>query len=96
VRTAAGSLAANVLVQLHDSSFNFYRSTNTDSSGQYSLPDVPVGSFTVDAFEPNTNVPTTVVVSVVQDQTTTQDLNPGRPGNRPGAGELRQRQRGAQ
>ncbi|PYQ19810.1 MAG: hypothetical protein DMF81_20655, partial [Acidobacteria bacterium] len=50
------------------------RSTQTDGTGRYTFSDVPVGSFTVTAYEPNTNVPSSAVVTVSQDQTTTQDL----------------------
>lgn len=72
VRTAAGAPAASVFMDL--SGFGASRSTQTDAAGRYTFTDVPVGSFTVRAFEPATGVPTTAVVGVTQDQTTTQDL----------------------
>jgi hypothetical protein len=74
VRNASGSPAANVFVRLRDNNFNFTRQTNTDAAGGFTLNDVAVGSYTLEAFEPLTGIATTAQVSVVQDQTTTQDL----------------------
>ena len=74
VRNASGSLAANVFIRLRDASFNVFRDTNTNASGQFSMPDVPVGTYQLEAYEPLSGIPTIVQpVTVVQDQTTTQD-----------------------
>ena len=72
VRNGSGTPAANVFMSLNGSGAS--RSTQTDGTGRYTFSDVPVGSFTVTAYEPNTNVPSSAVVTVSQDQTTTQDL----------------------
>jgi hypothetical protein len=50
------------------------RSAFTDASGHYTFFDVPVGNFTVAAFEPNTGVATSTQVGVLQDQTSTANL----------------------
>ncbi len=77
IRTAGGVAAANVAVSLQGStSFGFFeRDLRTDVNGQFTFFDIPTGLFTLKAFEPNTGAPTSVVLSVVQDQTTTQNLS---------------------
>jgi hypothetical protein len=77
IRTAGGIAAANVAVSLQGStSFGFFeRDLRTDVNGQFTFFDIPAGLFTLRAFEPNTGAPTSVVLSVVQDQTTTQNLS---------------------
>jgi plastocyanin len=74
VRNATGSPAANVFVQVFGNNNNFSRQTNTDAAGRYTLFDVAAGDYTIQAYEPFTGIPTTAQLSVVQDQTTTQDL----------------------
>jgi hypothetical protein len=77
ILTAGGIAAANVAVSLQGStSFGFFeRDIRTDGSGRFTFFDIPVGLFTLRAFEPNTGAPTSTVLSVVQDQTTTQNLS---------------------
>ena len=77
ILTASGVPAPNVAVSLQGStSFGFFeRDIRTDASGNFTFFDIPTGLFTLRAFEPNTGAPTSVVVSVVQDQTTTQNLS---------------------
>ncbi len=77
VTTATGVPAAgvNVFLQIQGSSACcFSRSSYTDANGNYLLADVPVGSFLVEAREPNTGVVTSVQVAVAKDQTTVQNL----------------------
>lgn len=80
VITGSGAPAGNVFVQISGSEsvgpffFGFFRSTQTDAGGHFNFFDIPVGSFTVNAFEPNTNIPTASQVAVAQDQTSTVNL----------------------
>jgi Carboxypeptidase regulatory-like domain/Polysaccharide lyase family 4, domain II len=76
IRSASGTPAANVAVSLQGSTgFGFFeRDLRTDANGQFTFFDIPTGLFTLLAFEPVTGAPTSVQLSVVQDQTTTQDL----------------------
>jgi hypothetical protein len=76
ILTAGGAAAANVAVSLQGStSFGFFeRDMRTDASGHFTFFDIPAGLFTLRAFEPNTGAPTSAQLTVVQDQTTTQNL----------------------
>jgi hypothetical protein len=76
ILTANGVPAPNVAVSVQGStSFGFFeRDLRTDANGHFTFFDIPVGLFTLRTFEPNTGAPTSVVISVVQDQTTTQNL----------------------
>ncbi|MFL6388274.1 MAG: carboxypeptidase regulatory-like domain-containing protein [Terriglobales bacterium] len=76
ILTAHGVPAPNVAVSVQGStSFGFFeRDLRTDANGQFTFFDIPTGLLTLRAFEPNTGAPTSVVISVVQDQTTTQNL----------------------
>ena len=40
----------------------------------FTFSDVPAGSYVLDTFEPRTQVVTSLPVTVVQDQTTTQNV----------------------
>jgi hypothetical protein len=77
IRTPGGVPAANVAVSLQGStSFGFFeRDLRTDVNGQFTFFDIPTGLFSLIAFEPNTGAPSSVVLSVVKDQTTTQNLS---------------------
>jgi hypothetical protein len=44
-------------------------------NGQFTFFDIPTGLFALKAFEPNTGAPTSVEISVLKDQTTTQNLS---------------------
>jgi hypothetical protein len=72
VRTATGSPVASLDIQLIRPAFR--RVTRSDATGQFVFPDVPLGTFFVGAFEPNTNLFSGAQVTVTQDQTTTRDL----------------------
>jgi hypothetical protein len=80
VVNGGGAPASGVQVNLNGSEqigpfgFGIGRSTTTDSSGRYTLQDVPVGNFTVTAFEPNTGVGSSVQVGVIQNQTSTANI----------------------
>ena len=58
----------------HCHSIGFGRSITTNAAGQFTFQDVPVGIFTVSAFEPNTGVSSSAQVGVVQNQTSTVNL----------------------
>ena len=73
VTTGAGAGAANVLVELARS--GFARSTRTDSSGNFTFTDVPVGTFTLQATEPTSTVRTSVSVAVTDGADLVQDLS---------------------
>src|SRR5262249_29151366 len=72
----SGAAVPNISVSLQGSTaFGFFeRDLITDSNGHFTFLDIPAGLFTLRAFEPVTGAPTSVQVSVVQDQTTTQNL----------------------
>jgi 5-hydroxyisourate hydrolase-like protein (transthyretin family) len=55
--------------------YGFLRSTTTDINGQFSFPNMPVGSFTVSANEPISGTPTNVPVVVAADQTSNVTVN---------------------
>ena len=76
ILTASGLPAPNVAVSIQGStSFGFFeRDLRTDANGQFTFFDIPTGLFSLEAFEPNTGAPTSVEISVVKDQTTTQNL----------------------
>ncbi|HEX3153214.1 MAG TPA: carboxypeptidase regulatory-like domain-containing protein [Candidatus Angelobacter sp.] len=76
IRAASGLIAPNVAVSLQGSTaFGFFeRDLRTDANGQFTFFDVPTGVLTLFAFEPNTGSPTSTTISVVKDQTTTQNL----------------------
>jgi Carboxypeptidase regulatory-like domain/Bacterial TSP3 repeat/Bacterial Ig-like domain (group 2) len=77
ILTASGVPAVNVAVSLQGfTTFGFFeRDIRTDTNGQFTFFDIPAGLFTLRAFEPNTGSPTSVQISVVKDQTTTQSLS---------------------
>jgi len=72
VRTGGGSLASGVTVNLSGSGVS--RSTVTSGTGTYTLSDVPAGTYTLSAIEPNSQVPTIIALVVPQDQTTPLDF----------------------
>ncbi len=80
VFTGGGAPAAGIQVNLNGverigtSSIGFGRSITTNAAGQFTFQDVPVGIFTVSAFEPNTGVSSSAQVGVVQNQTSTVNL----------------------
>lgn len=65
------SLSATLTLQyIHGSTgYGFNRTTTSDANGQFTFPNVPVGSFTVSASEPVSGTPTNVPVVVTADQT---------------------------
>ena len=72
VRSISGSPAVNVRVELTGP--DFLRATLTDTGGRYAFLDTPTGTFTLQKFEPNTALSSSVQVSIVQGQLITQDL----------------------
>jgi hypothetical protein len=74
VRTGAGQIAPNVFVQLRNASFTLAWSTVTDDTGRYTLSNVPAGTFLLQAFEPATFIATSIGVTIVEDQTSSQDV----------------------
>jgi hypothetical protein len=76
VRDAGGN-PASVRVRLYQPGcyWCFYREVNSDAAGQYTLSHVPNGTYTLEAYEPNTDIPTTTLVTIGTDQILTKDLN---------------------
>jgi len=72
VTTGGGAPAVNVRVRL--SADGFSRQVVTDTAGEYRVADVPIGTYTVSAFEPGTGLATSASVEVFEDLTTEQDL----------------------
>ena len=69
-----GSAAYNALVELRETEGDYFRrQTRTDTGGQYTLTDVPVGTYTLTAFDPATNGPFTITVTVNAEQTLAAD-----------------------
>lgn len=60
-----GSAVYNALVELRETEGDhFKRQTRTDTGGQYTLTDVPVGTYTLTVYDPDTNGPFTITVTV--------------------------------
>jgi protocatechuate 3,4-dioxygenase beta subunit len=72
VKRSSTQVAANVTVKVTRTGFS--RERKTDSSGGFMFTDMPVGSFTVTATEPTTEIQTSAPVTIAADQTTTQNL----------------------
>ena len=53
---------------------SFYRSIATDSNGNFSLTQVPVGTYTLTGTDPQTQLTATATVTVTANGTTTQNL----------------------
>jgi len=68
-----GSLAVGDMVNLRANGLQPL-STVVDTSGHYMFIDVPVGSYTVDAYDSQSNAAATAIASVAMNATTTQDL----------------------
>jgi hypothetical protein len=74
VLTANGEAAIGVNMSLRNSSYYFYRNTNTDSLGRFNLSAVPVGSYTLSVTDTRTSAVTTAQVSVTRNQITIQNM----------------------
>jgi hypothetical protein len=84
VTRATGAPAANVTVQVtgtltiregnSTTSVGFARTLASDANGQFAFSDIPAGNFTLTAFEPVTGTPTSIPITVQQDQTTVQNI----------------------
>ena len=53
----------------------FSRTTVTDTGGQYAFLDAPVGTFTVRAADPGTEIPSEETVTILENQVIVQDIN---------------------
>ncbi len=67
VRDAAGNLQPSRPVTLTRS--NFYRQASTDTGGQFTFGEVPVGTFTLTSTDPVSGFPVSAQATVVADQT---------------------------
>ena len=67
-----GTVAVNATVSLQAGSFS--RTTATNTGGQYSFTDVPTSTFVLAAYDSTTNTATSASVTIVADQTLTQNL----------------------
>jgi len=61
------------LVRISDGE-GFERTTNSDSEGSYTLTELPEGDYTLRAYDPDSNAPTTSSVSVTGGETTSVDV----------------------
>ena len=73
VTTAGNATASNVTVMLTQG-VGFQRSTTTDTGGNYTLTDIPVGAVQVIAIEPHTLLQTSKSATVAEDTATTVNL----------------------
>jgi sarcosine oxidase gamma subunit len=74
VLTFNGEAEVGARVEIRNADGSFSRATVTDSLGRYRLSAVPVGSYTFLATDDQTNAITSSTVSVVREQTTTQNV----------------------
>jgi len=72
VTRSDGSAAVNVTVSLQAGSFS--RATNTDTAGRFSFTDAPTSAFTLATYDALTNTAASAPVTIVADQTITQNL----------------------
>ena len=73
VRHASGEPANNARVYLSGAG-GFYRQTYTDTAGQYTLTDVPIGDYTITTYEPVTGMTFSGPVSVTAGAAAPGDL----------------------
>ncbi|RLB69921.1 MAG: hypothetical protein DRH04_04420, partial [Deltaproteobacteria bacterium] len=70
-----GNPVINALVQLRETEGDYFRrETRTDTSGRYLLTDIPVGTYSLTAFDPATNGPLATIVMVNAEETLTTDF----------------------
>ena len=74
VRNAAGAPAVNLVVRLANAGNTFTRQMSTDTSGRFTLLEIPVGDFNLSVTEPVTQVQTNVPITIVAASTITRDL----------------------
>jgi hypothetical protein len=72
VTRSDGSAAVNLTVTIQSAGFS--RSTTTDTGGNFSFTQVPTSTFTLATFDPLTNTAASANVTIVADQTVTQNL----------------------
>ena len=72
VTRSDGSAAVNVTMSLQAGTFS--RSTTTDTGGRFSFTDVPTSTFTLATYDPLSNTAASAQVTIVADQTITQNL----------------------
>ena len=72
VKRSDGTVAVNVNVSLQAGSFS--RATTTSTGGQFSLTDVPTSTFALATYDPTSNTAASASVTIVADQTVTQNL----------------------
>ncbi len=78
VTDSKGSPVDNAYLNIGDSSYIFWRSTQTNASGTYSFSDVPEGKYKVSMNSPSSKTsliaPSDVSITVEADKTTTKNL----------------------
>ncbi len=72
LRRESVEVVVNLPVQLRAA--NLARSTGTDTGGRFTFVDVPTGAVTLETYDRATNTAATAQVTVVAEQTVTQDL----------------------
>ena len=74
VMRSDGSAAVNVTVTLQGAN-NFSRTVTTDTGGRFDFSDLPVATFSLATYDPFTNTAASGSVTVIADQTVTQNLS---------------------
>lgn len=72
--TSGGVPIANATVKVFDINDNPIEHTNTGGNGQYTISDLPVGSYKVTAIAPGYLLPNTIPISIQNNKTTTANI----------------------
>ena len=72
--TSGGVPIANATVKVYDINDNPIEHANTGGNGQYTISDLPVGSYKVTAIAPGYLLPITIPVSIQNNKTTTANI----------------------
>lgn len=73
--TSGGSGLAGATVKVYDVNDNPVEHTNTGGNGQFTIANLPVGSYKVTAIKKGYLLPLTTPVSIQQNKTTSVDIN---------------------
>lgn len=72
--TSGGVPIANATIKVFDINDNPIEHTNTGDNGQYTISDIPVGSYKVTAISPRYLLPLTIPVSIQNNKTATANI----------------------
>ncbi|MDD4843180.1 MAG: carboxypeptidase regulatory-like domain-containing protein [Anaerotignum sp.] len=73
--TSGGSGLAGATVKVYDVNDNPIEHTNTGGNGQFTIANLPVGSYKVTAIKAGYLLPLTTPISIQQNKTTSVDIN---------------------